>query len=140
MAQAGARRGGVLVARQTAPRQPLATRRTPTRTCVACRTARAKRELVRIVRTPGGEIRLDPTGKQNGRGAYLCADGQCWTNALRSKAIERALRAQLDDALRERLATGPESPSNATTPDQTPITTTHQMTNEMTGGGAGGKE
>jgi hypothetical protein len=59
---------------------------------------------VRIVRTPGGEVVLDPTGRQSGRGAYLCADGACWQTALKRKSIERALEAALPIELRERLA------------------------------------
>jgi predicted RNA-binding protein YlxR (DUF448 family) len=71
---------------------------------VACRTERQKRDLVRIVRTPDKQIVLDPTGKLSGRGAYLCADGACWTGALKKRAIERALEAPLPAALREHLA------------------------------------
>jgi predicted RNA-binding protein YlxR (DUF448 family) len=71
---------------------------------VACRTERQKRELVRIVRTPTGQVLLDPTGRQSGRGAYLCADGACWQTALKRRSIERALEAALPAELRERLA------------------------------------
>lgn len=54
----------------------------PLRTCVACRTVRAKRELIRIVRTPEGHICVDSTGKMNGRGAYLCRNRRCWQSAI----------------------------------------------------------
>jgi predicted RNA-binding protein YlxR (DUF448 family) len=50
---------------------------------------------VRIVRTPAGELLLDPTGKLAGRGAYVCADGDCRSAALKRHAIERALKAPL---------------------------------------------
>ena len=80
------------------------TRRPPTRTCVACRTERPKRELVRIVRTPAGALQLDPSGRVAGRGAYLCADGACWASALKKHAIERALGAPLPPELQTRLA------------------------------------
>ncbi len=50
----------------------------PQRTCVVCRSERGKRELVRIVRTPDGAVRVDPTGKVAGRGAYLCKARPCW--------------------------------------------------------------
>jgi|YNPMSStandDraft_1061717.scaffolds.fasta_scaffold56970_2 predicted RNA-binding protein YlxR (DUF448 family) len=54
----------------------------PLRTCVACRAVRAKRELIRIVRTPDGRICVDSTGKMNGRGAYLCRNRRCWQSAI----------------------------------------------------------
>jgi predicted RNA-binding protein YlxR (DUF448 family) len=87
-------------------RQSLPLRRYPTRTCVACRTERQKRELVRVVRAPDGNMAIDRTGKAPGRGAYLCADGSCWSNALKKKAIERALSAPLPAELREELEHG----------------------------------
>jgi predicted RNA-binding protein YlxR (DUF448 family) len=64
-------------------------RHVPERTCIACRQARPKRELIRIVRTPQGHVELDPTGKKSGRGAYLCAKRSCWEPALRSGRLER---------------------------------------------------
>ena len=70
----------------------------PTRTCVACRTSRPKRELVRLVRTPEGSVSVDITGKLNGRGAYLCRSDECWTLAERRRALERALSVSLDSA------------------------------------------
>lgn len=54
----------------------------PLRTCVACRAVRAKRELIRIVRTPEGHICIDSIGKMNGRGAYLCRNRRCWQSAI----------------------------------------------------------
>jgi uncharacterized protein len=62
---------------------------------VACRTARAKRELQRIVRTPDGRVVLDPTGRLNGRGAYVCHDSECLTNAIKKGALARALETPL---------------------------------------------
>ena len=64
----------------------------PQRTCVACRTPRPKRELVRIVRTTEGEVLVDETGKRNGRGAYLCRKRECWETALAHHRLERALK------------------------------------------------
>ena len=60
------------------------------RMCVACRPLRPKKELVRIVRTPEGELRLDATGRANGRGAYLCASAACLERAVQTRALERA--------------------------------------------------
>ena len=87
--------------------QPLPERRFPVRTCVACRTERQKREFVRIVRAPNGVISLDLSGRAQGRGAYLCADGSCWSVAIKKRSIERALSAPLPPELRDQLAAGP---------------------------------
>jgi uncharacterized protein len=78
----------------------------PLRTCVACRTERPKRELVRVVRTPDGAVVLDPSGRLAGRGAYLCTTNTCWTAALKKHSLERALDVPLPPALREQLAAG----------------------------------
>ena len=67
----------------------------PYRTCVACRTPRPKRDLIRVVRTPDGQVVVDERGKENGRGAYLCAQRACWTEALKRQHLSRALRADL---------------------------------------------
>ena len=71
-------------------------KKTPMRMCVACRQKRPKKELVRIVRTPEGDVRLDTTGRANGRGAYLCASTECLNRAVKTRALERALEAKLD--------------------------------------------
>ena len=84
-----------------------AARRAPTRSCVACRTARDKRELVRIVRTPDGQMKIDDTGRLAGRGAYLCRDEACWTLAAERGALGRALEATVPTELREVLGKGP---------------------------------
>jgi predicted RNA-binding protein YlxR (DUF448 family) len=85
--------------------QPLPAKSYPTRTCVACRTERQKREFVRIVRAPDGSVSFDDTGRANGRGAYLCADASCWHLALKKGSIERALGVPLPADIRQRLAT-----------------------------------
>ena len=72
----------------------------PQRMCVACREHDAKRGLIRIVRTPEGPVEIDPTGKRNGRGAYLCHDPACWERALRGGGagpLARALNTTIDD-------------------------------------------
>jgi hypothetical protein len=66
--------------------------------CVACRGHDAKRGLIRVVRAPDGAVRRDPTGRANGRGAYLCHQPACWDKALNAGLLNRALRAELDDA------------------------------------------
>jgi predicted RNA-binding protein YlxR (DUF448 family) len=89
-----------------AAQQALPTKRFPMRTCVACRTERQKRDFVRIVRSPEGHVSVDNSGRANGRGAYLCADGSCWAVALKKKAIERALAAPLTPEVRAYLEGG----------------------------------
>ena len=62
-----------------------------------------KKELVRVVKTPEGEISLDPTGKMNGRGAYLCKGPQCLRKAQKSKRIEKALSCTVPDEIYNKL-------------------------------------
>ena len=78
-------------------------RRPPTRTCVACRTSRQKRDLIRVVRRPDGQVELDETGRAAGRGAYLCRDAACWKTALERGVLGRALETSLPAELRESL-------------------------------------
>lgn len=75
----------------------------PRRACVACQTVRAKRDMVRIVRTPEGAVVVDETGKLNGRGAYLCRQRDCWDVALAKHRVERALKVSLNAKTRARL-------------------------------------
>jgi uncharacterized protein len=72
------------------------------RMCVVCREKEDKRQLTRLVRTADGVV-IDPTGKLNGRGAYLCEQPSCWERALSTDLLSRALRAPLNDADRARL-------------------------------------
>ena len=76
-------------------------RRVPQRTCVACRTVEGKRALVRVVRTPEGAVQVDPTGKRNGRGAYLHASRTCWDKALARETLQHALKTEISDADRD---------------------------------------
>jgi hypothetical protein len=69
----------------------------PLRTCVVCGNKTVKADLVRIVATPSGEVKVDPTGKLPGRGAYVCADGKCAQESLGKSRIEHALRRQTGD-------------------------------------------
>ncbi len=69
----------------------------PQRICIACRTIRPKRDLVRIVRTPEGDVVVDESGKRNGRGAYLCRQRTCWEQAFKHRAIGRALRVEVSE-------------------------------------------
>jgi predicted RNA-binding protein YlxR (DUF448 family) len=83
----------------------------PQRMCVACRSHDAKRGLYRIVRTPEGQVEPDPTGRRNGRGAYLCGQAACWEKALSGGLLARALNVDIEadtlNGLRRHAATLP---------------------------------
>lgn len=76
----------------------------PERTCVACRRARPKRELIRLVGSAEGVIELDPSGKKAGRGAYLCRYGECWEVGLTRRALDQALKTLITPENRQALA------------------------------------
>lgn len=79
-------------------------RKPPIRMCIGCRERFDKRELIRVVRTPEGEIVIDDTGKKSGRGAYICpGSSKCLTRAIKSKALERVLERPIDEELYDRL-------------------------------------
>jgi len=67
----------------------------PMRSCVACGRSRAKRELIRVVRTPERQVRIDATGKLPGRGAYVCRDAQCAETGLREQRLAHALEVAI---------------------------------------------
>ncbi len=83
-------------------------RKIPMRMCSGCGESKPKKELVRVVRSPEGEISIDLTGKKPGRGAYLCRCADCLKKARKSKRIDRSLEttipAEVYDALEEELA------------------------------------
>ena len=76
-------------------------RRIPERRCVGCGESFPKRELIRIVRTPEGEVTIDFTGRKNGRGAYLCMSLACFKKARKSGRISKALETPITDELYE---------------------------------------
>lgn len=84
----------------------------PMRQCVGCREMKEKRALIRVVKSPEGEISLDFRGKKPGRGAYLCPDPACLARARKSKALERAFSAPLPpevyEALEQQMQDGEE--------------------------------
>ena len=71
-------------------------KKTPMRTCVICREKFDKRDLLRIVRTPEGSLEFDPSGKKNGRGAYICTGDKCVNNVKNIKRIASSLEVQAD--------------------------------------------
>ena len=97
------------------------TQRVPTRTCIACRTSRPKRELQRIVRTPDRSVVIDHTGRLSGRGAYVCIGTDCLETAITKGALSRALETPLPAAFLADVGRG-------------------AITTDMTGGGTRGQE
>lgn len=88
------------MAQQPAPargKKPAALRRTPIRTCEACRTKRPQNHLVRLVRIPDGSVQIDrePRKRLPGRGAYLCPAQECWRAARTRKTLDRAFEVQI---------------------------------------------
>ena len=75
----------------------------PMRQCLGCREMKPKRELIRVVRSPEGEISLDFKGKANGRGAYVCPSAECLKKAIRAKALERAFQMSIPESIYDRL-------------------------------------
>ena len=75
----------------------------PQRQCMGCRERKEKRQLIRVVRSPEGEVSLDFSGKKNGRGAYLCPDPQCLKKAIRSKSLDRSLEVTIPQEVYDRL-------------------------------------
>ena len=69
----------------------------PQRMCCGCKQRKQKKELVRVVRAPEGEICLDITGRQNGRGAYICLSAQCLKLAQKGRRLERALQGAIPE-------------------------------------------
>jgi len=80
----------------------------PQRTCMGCQAKKEKKELVRIVRSPEGEVSVDLTGKKPGRGAYICPNEECLNKVVKSKRLERSLEisisAEVYEKLREQLS------------------------------------
>ncbi|SHG93615.1 RNase P modulator RnpM [Tepidibacter thalassicus] len=75
----------------------------PQRKCIACQNRDAKRDLIRIVKNKEGEIFVDPTGKANGRGAYICNSAECLEKAIKSKALNRAFKLEIPQQVYEKL-------------------------------------
>lgn len=85
----------------------------PMRQCVGCREMKPKKELVRVVKSPEGEISMDLRGKAPGRGAYVCRNPECLRKAIRSKALERGFSAAIPQGVYDRLVTELEAEPDA---------------------------
>ena len=75
----------------------------PMRKCTGCNEMKPKKELVRVVRSPEGEVSLDLTGKKPGRGAYVCRDAECLSKARKAGRLERAFACEIPPDVYERM-------------------------------------
>lgn len=75
----------------------------PMRQCTGCREMKSKKEMLRVLKTAEDEIVLDVTGKKNGRGAYLCFSKECLEKAMKSRGLERSLKAAIPQEVYENL-------------------------------------
>lgn len=80
----------------------MANKKIPMRQCVGCGEMKAKKELIRVIKTEE-EVLLDTTGRKNGRGAYICVNPECLKKARKSKGLERSLKASIPDEVYENL-------------------------------------
>ncbi len=75
----------------------------PMRRCVGCMEKYEKSELVRVLRTPDGDVKIDATGRANGRGAYLCRRRACLEKALKNRGLERSLDMKIPESVMDEL-------------------------------------
>lgn len=85
----------------------------PMRQCLGCREMKPKKELVRVVRSPEGEVSIDGKGKKPGRGAYVCHSAECLKKALRSNALGRSLEVTIPPEIRDQLVAEMEAVGTA---------------------------
>lgn len=82
----------------------MAAKKIPLRKCTGCQEMKPKKELLRVVLTPEGTVELDLTGKQAGRGAYICKNAECFQLARKKKSLDRSLKTTVTDEVYERLS------------------------------------
>ena len=80
-----------------------ANKKVPMRKCVGCQEMKSKKEMIRVIRTSEGEFLLDATGRKNGRGAYLCPNGDCLAKAVKNKGLERSFKQAISKEVYEAL-------------------------------------
>ena len=83
--------------------QPPKIKKIPMRQCLGCNEHKPKGELLRVVRSPEGEISLDFTGKKSGRGAYICRDVACLKKVRKSRRLERNLECAIAEEIYDRM-------------------------------------
>ena len=84
----------------------------PQRQCMGCRERKEKREMIRVVRSPEGQISLDFRGKAPGRGAYICPKMECLKRAIKAKSLERSLETAIPEEIYARLEQEMEANGN----------------------------
>ena len=73
-------------------------KKVPMRQCLGCREMKSKKELIRVVKSPEGEVSLDFKGKKSGRGAYVCPSQECLNRVIKTRALSRALGTQIPES------------------------------------------
>lgn len=79
------------------------TRKIPMRMCLGCSEMKPKKELVRVVKSPEGEISIDLTGKKSGRGAYICRNAECLKLARKARKLEKSFSCRIEEAVYDRM-------------------------------------
>ncbi len=82
------------------------TKKTPQRKCLGCNQVKDKKDLIRVVRSPEGDLSVDKTGKKPGRGAYVCPSRECVEKAIANKSLERALEIKITETVEKELLAG----------------------------------
>ena len=77
----------------------------PLRVCAGCQEQKSKKEMIRIVRTPEGNVEIDKTGKKSGRGVYICQNPDCLEKAYQEHRLERSLKTKVSPDIYEELRT-----------------------------------
>jgi len=85
----------------------------PQRMCLGCREMKSKSDLIRVVKSPEGEVSLDLTGKKPGRGAYMCHDVSCFKRIVKSNAIARAFKMKISEEIIEEIQNQLENPEQS---------------------------
>ena len=78
-------------------------KKVPLRKCIGCNEMKNKKEMMRVLKTPEGEIVIDLTGRKNGRGAYLCFSKECLEKSMKNKGLERSLKTTIPASVYEKL-------------------------------------
>jgi predicted RNA-binding protein YlxR (DUF448 family) len=81
-------------------------KKTPRRQCIGCGQQKDKKELLRILKTPDGDFVVDPTGRMNGRGAYICPGAECFQKARKGKGLERSFKMAIPKEVYDELEKG----------------------------------
>ena len=81
----------------------MVTKKVPMRQCTGCREMKAKRDMIRVIKTAENEICIDATGRKNGRGAYICPSMDCLKQAMKSRGLERSLKMSIPDTVYQQL-------------------------------------